>query len=250
MPGGRAWPVRGGEPGRRSPSAATSPAQARGPRGQPAPEQLLECGQRAETEPPKRKRTRPCPQPRARHSSAGSATNSPAPETGPDATPSLTRGAPDRDRVEGRLVDAVEAEELVGPSVVVAAERHRREPESGRREQDVLGDVAGLDQREAITTQPVLEPGAPEDRRDEARRRSRTRSPGRSRAAATSSARADRAGSRARREADRSGTARGRARRPAERRRRAPAGRARRRRGRPAAGACVPFGRSSACVTP
>jgi hypothetical protein len=86
-----------------------------------------------------------------------SATNSAAPQSGPDATPSSgTRRPSDGDRVDRRFVDAVESEELVGQPVVVTAEGDCADAERGRREQDVLSDVPGLEQGKPITAQSVL----------------------------------------------------------------------------------------------
>src|SRR5712691_3841992 len=95
-----------------------------------------------------------------------------APATGPIARRGTSAasaiGDPtDRDRVQRRLVDAVQAEELVGPAIVEAAERDRSQPERGRRQHEVLAHVAGLEECKPIAAEAVLETSAPEDGRNE-----------------------------------------------------------------------------------
>jgi hypothetical protein len=60
-------------------------------------------------------------------------------------------------------VDAVAPEQLVQPAVVVAADRHGVKSKRRRSEQDVLHDVAGLEQRETVAAEAVLETSTPED---------------------------------------------------------------------------------------
>src|SRR6266536_1524080 len=95
-----------------------------------------------------------------------------APASGPIAsrgtsTASPIRDPPDRDRVQRRLVDAVQAEERVGRAVVETAERDRSQPERGCRQNEILAHVTGLEECEPIAAKAVLETSAPEDGRDE-----------------------------------------------------------------------------------
>src|SRR5436309_12347727 len=82
---------------------------------------------------------------RAERPAAGRASRRSRVRSGPSGPP------PDREGVHERLVDAVDLEELLDAAVVDSADRDCCGSERGSRKQDVLADVPGFEQREAIT---------------------------------------------------------------------------------------------------